>query len=218
MVKAILEGRKTQTRRICKDQNLHILHGMPWKEKVLEGIVDGKVKRIELAPNGQPFVEMIDCPYGKPGDMLWVRETFALSGDMDQAGYDLNHLYRAEAIKDDSGEIGGWWINEKHYEVDRWRPSIHMPRLASRITLEIVSVRVERLKDISEEDAIAEGIESFRPVPGDGDPVTRYRNYTEPAQWKWSPIESYKTLWNSINGPESWDKNPWVWVIEFKLL
>jgi len=101
--------------------------------------------------------------------------------------------------------------------VPRWTPSIHMPRWASRITLEITSVRVERLQDISEADAIAEGIERL-----DYQGQTSWRDYSLNDEWAAispmldSPIASYKTLWESLNGKGSWDLNPWVWVIEFK--
>lgn len=92
-----------------------------------------------------------------------------------------------------------------------WKPSIHMPRAASRITLEITGVRVERLQSISESDCIAEGIES---EPG----TAHWKNYETGPGWRYweSPKQSYRTLWESINGPGSWDTNPWAWCIEFK--
>ena len=114
------------------------------------------------------------CPYGQPGGRLWVRETFE---DCESALHSCV-LYRA-----DGGTPG-----------TKWTPSIHMPRWASRITLEITGVRVERLQDISEEDAISEGT----PFPCGG--------------W----VGGYQKLWESIHGPGSWDLNPWVWVVEFK--
>jgi hypothetical protein len=155
------------------------------------------------------FQKMLHCPYGKPGDKLWVRETWK------RAEWPTGHPYeyRATAKQDGTPEDGPW------------RPSLFMPREACRLLLENKSIRCERLQDISEADAIAEGVESFRPVPGDGEPVTRYRDYM--AEKKFlngksvqkfpftSPIDSFFSLWEYINGPESVDENPWVWVIEF---
>lgn len=173
MVRAILEGRKTQTRRVAKGVNFISSSGAPMN--IDADSDDWSVK----------------CPYGQPGDRLWVREAFQFSSDYP--------LYRAD---DEAGHIDGGW-----------RPSIHMPRWASRITLEVTGVRVERLQDISEADAVAEGIEPTMPNPG---------------PWNWKDylaegchthaILSYKTLWESINGPGSWDKNPLVWVVEFRRL
>jgi hypothetical protein len=172
MVKAILNGQKTQTRRILKQD----------------------------AP----------CPFGQAGDRLWVRETWA---NIDTAPTwngasmceESQNVYRA----DFGPEPVDW----------NWRPSIHMPRAASRITLEITGIRVERLNDISKSDAVAEGIESFRPVPGDGPAETIYKDYTGKNAVPYfitDPRESFRTLWESINAPGSWGKNPWVWVIDFQ--
>lgn len=126
------------------------------------------------------------CPYGKVGDRLWVRETFGESWHHAQPDY----FYRA----DDNASI------ESHPDFDGWKPSIHMPRLASRITLEITGVRVERLNNIHRSDAIAEGCE----MPSQRKGMHRW------------PEAQFADLWESINGPGSWDANPWVWVVEFK--
>ena len=150
MVRAILDGNKTQTRRVVK-----------LKPDYMETFL--------RLPN-----KVACCPYGQPGGRLWVRETFE---DCESALHSCV-LYRA-----DGGTPG-----------TKWTPSIHMPRWASRITLEITGVRVERLQDISEEDAISEGT----PFPCGG--------------W----VGGYQKLWESIHGPGSWDLNPWVWVVEFK--
>ena len=180
MVRAILEGRKTQTRRVVKPQPELQLKSARWmrcadEQHALFTQHDG-----ELC--GQ-MASTRKCPYGKPGDRLWVRETWAhrrwMLGD---ASPSPTTVYRA-----DGEDLKG---------CDRWRPSIHMPRWASRITLEVVGVRVERLQDISEEDAKAEGIEW----------VIGYR----------SRIPLFSALWERINGPGSWDANPWVWVVEFR--
>ena len=172
MVRAILDGRKTQTRRIVKQKHL------PFLENITGNFLDGKWDQ-------RPF------PYGKPGDRLWVRETFCYHDDL------AMYLYKADDVT-----------------CCKWKPSIHMPRIASRILLEVVNVRVERLNDISEEDAIAEGINLPSPYVGigmDGEVI-------ESETISWMPSDYYKELWESINGPGSWDLNPWVWVVEFKIL
>jgi hypothetical protein len=138
-----------------------------------------------------------ECPHGKPRDRLWVRETWA----------------RPDRRADNLSP----WIYAADYAARpllRWKPSIHMPRWASRITLEITDVRVERLQDISEADAIAEGVvRDFL----EGDKATLWRNYATSGTTI-CPVFSYQTLWESINGPGSWDANPWVWTINFKRL
>jgi hypothetical protein len=130
---------------------------------------------------GNPLI----CRYGQPGDRLWVRETFAVLGDEDK------HVlhYRATHPIEGSG----------------WKPSIHMPRWASRITLEITSVRIERLQDISGEDSAAEGVTG---------PIGSPRAYG--VVTKQFARDQFMRLWESINGPDSWQVNPWVWVIEFE--
>lgn len=180
MVRAILEGRKTQTRRILK-------------------------------PNSDsPF--QTKCPYGQPGDRLWVRETWAVRPDYDRLP------------PSQCGDEGMWWraslsLCPDGYEAchGKWRPSIHMPRWASRITLEITSVRVERLQDISEEDAVKEGIEPvYFEKNFDKKAIKAYKHYFDSSYAGADAIGSFRSLWQSINGAESWDANPWVWVIEFK--
>jgi hypothetical protein len=189
MVRAILEGRKTQTRRTVKPQPRVDAKGhFLWKDGNYGARLDG-------TPYTDAFIKY-HCPYGAPGDRLWVRETWG-----PRAG---GVVYRADEYRADgfvSCPDGG-----------KWRPSIHMPRWASRITLEIVSVRVERLRDISEEDAIAEGVEQSFDFNW-----PRWRNYELDGDgWLGAPVDSYRTLWESINGPGSWVANPWVWVVEFK--
>lgn len=168
MVRAILEGRKTQTRRVVKPQPAHI-----------PGI--GTVLNIDTITGRA-------CPYGNPGDRLWVRETWAhrrwMLGD---ASPNPTTVYRA-----DGEDLKG---------CARWRPSIHMPRWASRIALEVVSVRVERLQDISEDDAKAEGVT----IKG----TSRYDGEARDA---------FEALWCSINGADSWEINPWCWCISFKVI
>ncbi len=189
MVRAILEGRKTQTRRVAK-----LTHAGHVKEP-------GGHRRWHTAD----FDARLACPYGQPGDRLWVRETYA---DLTQThgrcwerlneqtrryerGRDPFIWYRADG---DQPDVGDGALNP-----ERWRPSIHMPRSRSRITLEITGVRVERLNEISGADCIAEGI-----VEG------------EAPQYVFGLHEAYRNLWESINGPGSWITNPWVWVVEFR--
>jgi hypothetical protein len=205
MVRAIIEGRKTQTRRIVKQ----VPHWQHCGKDIMEWGLSGCYTddegwhwldiQTEVDDNSH---DEIKCPYGQPGDRLWVRETWApMPGGpvTPQNGV----IYRADSS--DS------WT---------WRPSIHMPRWASRITLEITSVRVERLREISASDSIAEGIE---PVP-DNSPFRNtcgWKDYLEPDSLPFDhdkPSASFRTLWESINGPGSWKLNPWAWVIEFKKL
>jgi hypothetical protein len=162
----------------------------PQPSPIPEGLpVSGKVYTSGWFENQQAPEYVLDmCPYGQPGDRLWVRECF---------GYPANDKTRADIrYRADGGGLLG-----------DWRPSIHMPRAASRITLEITGVRCEKLQDISEADAKAEGVTvlvdaeiTAAVVPGIRGPA-----YLE-----------YFVLWDSINGPGSWDANPYVWVVEFK--
>lgn len=180
MVRAILDGRKTQTRRVLKPQP----EGR--ESQQFSGIAEA---REYLGPKnhgkyGAYFGwDFIPCPYGRPGDRLWVRETWAYEWEGSGCPDDDGILYRATDP--------GWDDNETGL---RWRPSIHMPREFSRITLEITGVRAERLQDISNSDALAEGC----PSPD-----------IHPREW-------FVALCQSINGPDLWDANPWVWVIEFQ--
>ena len=185
MVRAILDGRKTQTRRIMKvqpppDARVTVEH--------YTSIVTDR-RYGDMKPGKEVFGALWDggecglpCPYGQPGDRLWVRETWQ------RAATDTGEclFYRADA--DESGP---------------WRPSIHMPRWASRITLRITDICVERLLDISENDARAEGVSS------EWDDYEKY-GQSEPYRY------GFSELWNSINGADAWDKNPWVWAISFE--
>ena len=160
----------------------------------------------------QPYLDALKCPYGNAGERLWVRETFCYKYDSDYKPLDNQYWYRSsnpdvEAIPDEGTEL----YRKDGSERSPWIPSIHMPRKASRILLEITSIRAERLQDISEDDAIAEGI-LFN---GDYDLWWDYQR----EQWICvDPIDSYKSLICKINGPETWEKNPWVWVVEFKVI
>lgn len=193
MVRAILAGTKTQTRRVFKG-SLHDLS--MW------------IANTTNNPNVK-----VRCPYGQPGDRLWVRETWMDlqgTGIQRRTGDPSRYAYGADTLPGSYGDEV-----RKEYGL-KWRPSIHMPRAASRITLEITGVRVERLQDISEADAIAEGIEQ---MPCEVPDTKLWRNYTPDNGWTPRvaiPQNSYRSLWESINGPGSWDANPYVWVVEFR--
>ena len=197
MVKAILEGRKTQTRRIVKPYGLgELLDEWPKGSGIFCEREFGREECI---------IRQNVCPYGQPGDRLWVRETWAPRGVHPVTRPDGKFgaaviEYRAD------GQRATWNHDPIQRIKDDWRPSIFMPRWASRITLEVTAVRVERLQDISPEDALAEGIDHY--VPG----VTAGQRGEVEAD----PIAEYRELWESINGPGSWAENPWVWALSFK--
>lgn len=184
MVRAILVGRKTMTRRVMKPQP----KGAPDNVRAIEVIA----------------AEMLAgdcCPYGQPGDRLWVRETWAdVRGMFDPDLFPCGYAYRCDS-DDEALEIA------RGYGVC-WKPSIFCPRCASRITLEVTAVRVERLQDITEEDAEAEGVGPIIPTEAD---------------W-WMPRRPYASmflqLWESINAKRGfgWDVNPWLWVVSFRRL
>lgn len=183
MVRAILEGRKTQTRRVVKPQPV---------------VSEAEAKVLSEAWDSG-FIN-IACPYGHPGDRLWVRETFAI---VPRTAYACSDGVQQVLRPDDNHDAAVFRAGWERSAPSRWRPSIHMPRWASRITLEIVSVRVERLNEISEQDAGDEGFDYLR---GDGN-----SDISGDVQRRW-----FRQLWESINGAGSWEANPWVWVVEFK--
>lgn len=203
MVRAILDGRKTQTRRIMKPQP-QFLTG---RGNRIYANCDFK-KSWEDIPGTGEGSGLQDCPFGAVSDRLWVRETWRPKTHNFPTGW--KYEYRATAEQDLTPTDGSW------------KPSIFMPRDACRIRLEITDIRVERLNDISEADAISEGIESFRPVPGDGFPETLYKRYSNvggrPGDWITHPELSFRSLWEKINGPVSWAQNPYVWVVKFKVV
>lgn len=195
MVRAILDGRKTVTRRIVKPQPL-------W-------VADPSVpfKTADCDPRG-----IIRCPYGQPGDRLWVREAWqCVQEDRKGQRRCLSVPLPGTLVTAPNSPMAGRWIEylatPSSEPPPRWRPSIHMPRWASRILLEVVSVRVERLNDISEADARAEGARS-------ADPVTGRECILDPSLGSYRL--HYRDIWEQINGPGSWEANPWVWVVEFK--
>ena len=197
MVRALLAGTKAQTRRVVKHRWPYLWQE-PWYAtgKVLTDLPRQPGAFMEFRyrqqddPNyqGSPASTLVPCPYGKPGDRLWVRETFA--------PLTTGYAYCADPI----------WNAPP---ADRWRPSIHMPRAASRILLEVTGVRVERLQDISKADAIAEGIERREDACGD------WKHYGDTGL-SVDAVGSYRSLWETINGEASWKADPWVWVVEFR--
>lgn len=192
MVRAILEGRKTQTRRIDKYM-AKFPPAMPPELGLLAKSKNGEPLLTATwdATNGKFTASF--CPYGQPGDRLWVRETHFINHFLGAHTPEIERA-RTEIIYRATDE--NYVLNMEDSEGLVWKPSIHMPYWASRINLEITGARVERLNDISLVDVIAEGIpELVADLDG---------------------TDSYKSLWESINGPGSWDANPWVWVIEFK--
>lgn len=225
MVQAIISGNKTQTRRIVKPQ-YPIVCGKDGKAFMSHNpiIYDNGdtawTAAFRTEENGRNF--HVKCPYGQPGNVvLWVRETWRqIYNENDSiSGYDWSnpiYQYKAdnpEAVYQDDGD-GSIAINKDGTErMLPWKPSIFMPRAACRIFLKVTNVRVERLQDISEEDAIAEGVESLTP----NSPYPVYQDYRrEKGQWVATAWASFQTLWQSINGEESWNNNPLVWCITFE--
>lgn len=201
MVRAIIEGRKTQTRRLAKHplamaaKRIHSYHGQTEFDCVLADETGG----------------IIHCPYGVPGDRLWVRETWC-AWDTNDEEQEANEVAGNVAHLVEIG-IGRWHITyraDPRRHAEKWRPSIFMPRWASRITLEIEAVRVERLIEITREDCIAEGVSVVGNPPKWG-----VEGSGRCLCWM-QPEGAYRELWESINGLGSWDANPWVWVIQFR--
>lgn len=206
-IRAILEGRKTQTRRVFKDTTEH------------EGPYNPAYLQAHRGERGWAEI----CPYGAPGDRLWVRETFALECDQEYVGesefedWRDGRPFQTHPGDDDRGTSEYHTIPryratepdtllmikdaEEPEEGMAWTPSIFMPRWASRITLEITGVRVERVQDISHKDALAEGVEY------------------DLSKENGAPVPRFMALWDSINGKKHpWASNPWVWALTFRKL
>lgn len=191
MVRAILEGRKSQTRRVLKYQlpsGVEVKSVAPW--------ADG-LYRIEHTPDplpggGQIIAARVCCPYGVPGDRLWIRESWSCADPKREAEYpaagEQDVYYRA---------------TESYPDQLRWRPSIHMPRWASRLILELTDVRVERLQEISEEDAKAEGVT-----------LVCMKGWEESRKYR----IRFHEVWDELNAKRGfgWARNPWVWILTFK--
>ena len=232
MVRAILDGTKTQTRRVATGAALD------W----LSGPSGFNAEFVALPENGL-------CPYGQPGDRLWVRETSRAHeltdkeaeadtfGVIERLGLEVppcgldGVVYAADnAFREieNSREASERWMKMNAYRGMQGAtvPAIHMPRWASRITLEVTGVRVERLQDTSEADALAEGISRLAPPapPHEWSGLNRFTLNgmgsgfcAGSVSWNSPTAEAlYLRLWEDINGPGSWEANPWVWVVEFK--
>ncbi|WP_421555698.1 hypothetical protein [Pseudomonas kitaguniensis] len=219
MVRAILEGRKTVTRREVK------------KPAALDCLAAGFEPAFLALPGNADL-----CPYGKPDDRLWVRETWGvISHDFDEHGNMIDWKPDRPASKIREMRFGrGYYSGHVIYRADgeaawagdddgggddrsAWKPSIHMPRIASRILLEITDVRVERLQDISEAQALAEGIVGVAFRPDDGWPTcTGYMVGPDDGKTglQTTAAKAFSGLWDSVGG--NWNANPWVWVVEFK--
>jgi hypothetical protein len=220
MVRALLDGRKTQTRRALRIQPLDVLPmnaGGHWI---------GLMSR-----DPEPAGKLFRCKFGVPGDHLWVKETWRVSAKNDDLpprdlpfdrGMTIMYSAGGSRAHDETGQ----YVNDGQYPLwppswaGKQRPSIFMPRAASRLTLRITDVRCERLQDISEADAKAEGIEpegdcwkSYEIIHEGRHKGTPNPHSVVPNR---SPIVSYRELWESINGAESWDANPWVWAVTFE--
>lgn len=215
MVRALLAGTKTQTRRVVKGDvedvrppdwyaRRRLVHKPTCQRPYCETVDDGELAcgGYDLEANGVGS----RSPYGKPGDRLWVRETFVYRHKHDR------YYYRADSKFDPFAHNG-------------WSPSIHMPRKASRIDIEITGVRVERLHAISEADAKAEGADSLTASQAlwkgsaSQDGCTRAGYPDAPGNtYDWTARDCFRLLWGAINGPDSWAANPWVWAITFRRL
>ncbi len=211
-VRSILKGDKTQTRRKAPIRELNILQHpgdmLTWSVSFLKAIKGtltihsgGKFSDLQA----RSIIASQFNPYGKPGDTLWVRETWGAVSPTDEpvplALGQCEIEYRADLPPGCTDGPGEWPADERNSDAPKWRPSIHMPRWASRLTLEIKSVHVERLQDISEDNARAEGWPG--PITETGFPIA-------------SPLAWFANVWTSINGPGTWEANPWVWVIKFE--
>ncbi|EBJ0776692.1 hypothetical protein DOG16_18440 [Salmonella enterica] len=227
MVRAILEGRKTQTRRLMKPQpEVCPRGGHWWPSNVFKTMLHVE-EEMQNGKGGWGGLVGDACPFGDVGDRIWVRETWATLGNEDGCCVDWNdnlckgdektaaRIYRA-SCEQRPGDYGLWSIPDNadwkpHTENQKfegaWRPSIHMPRWASRITLEITDVRVERVQDISQIDAIAEG------GPPDHPSFSKISREMGFSDW---PRSWFAQTWWGIYGREAWNTNPWVWVIEYK--
>ena len=209
MVRALLAGTKTQTRRVLK------VEPPPCAERVIRPFRDERLQWAATDPHDMEQGQLVlgeapRCPYGQPGDRLWVREAWRTDAAFDALPpRDLSSTRTAIGY-----EAGGTLL--RLAQPGKLRPGMFMPRWASRITLEVIGVRIERLQDISEADAIAEGVHADPRCRQDDDTAGFHR--IGPVRDGSFPIARYGALWESLNGPGSWKSNPWVWVVEFRRL
>jgi hypothetical protein len=204
MVQAILNGTKTQTRRVIKvDPKADYL---PDLNLLGNTFVEPDGKLVE------PTMATVIKPKYNVGDVLWVRETWCYvqldhAHDLLEGRRERNQFVFKTEVHED------WMLYAKEKYGTTWKPSIHMPKEACRLFLRVKSVRVERLKDITAMNAVEEGIEM---CTDNNSVVVHWKNYLRKNIGEGTAIGSFRTLWQSINGPESWDENPWVWVVEFE--
>ncbi|MED5757828.1 hypothetical protein VZ191_05530 [Enterobacter roggenkampii] len=207
MVRAILDGRKTQTRRIMKVQpvlngNFYEVFGAGWSKGI---------KSVPAVPGHSLSTK---CPFGTVGDRIWVREAFRVMGCATDVARLMYKASERNSFTESTRTVPVASCTKQPSQ--KWTPSIHMPRWASRITLEITDVRVERLNSIIEDDAAAEGVGSAIWFAATGVPEDEWSSLGEHGAERASHINTFATLWESIYGAESWQANPWVWVIEFR--
>jgi hypothetical protein len=214
MVRALLDGRKTVTRRLVKPQPSIGDSGCWFPAPPRQPAHSARHYANEAHLRKGLAIDF--CPYGAAGDTLWVRETWSPDHRDVYPCYDF--VYRADGTvsdRDVAEHVHGCTEKDRdagvrHFEClacipFRWRPSTHMPRRASRLTLEVVSVRVERLQDVSQDDARREGVV---------DTSGAWEGLTD--QHLAGPRGAFRALWESSNGAGSWDANPWVWRVEFR--
>jgi hypothetical protein len=198
MVQAILKGQKTQTRRVVKLPNF--LPSNEWDFSECFESLEGTSDYLSAFFGVHGASALVKCPYGKPGDRLWVRETWANGWFGDKSQGEI-YVYRADE------ELCGV----------TWKPSIYMPRAASRILLEVLDVHVQRLQDISANEAICEGICQQRNTESG---ANRYGIHVVDIWSHESATDGFRMLWDSINNSRGygWDMNPWVWVVSFSVV
>lgn len=209
-VRAVLSDAMTQMRWIVRPQPpfgcIYTINGAGTHALCMAD--DGRPphdKTVYVPPTATSTDHRLACPYGVPGDRLWVRETWRTSTVHDHIGISRSIEYRADGANIAGHHDEIMQLPRKIADIDHWRPSIHMPRWASRIDLEIVAVRVERLQDLSEEDAKAGGVSTA--IDPDGSP-------DEPMG---TARGMFHALWNAINGDRAtWESNPWVWALTFR--
>ncbi len=198
MVRALLAGTKTQTRRVVKHEHSAEIEVWRW---------NGVSWRFGVYGEGGVAADMggMACPYGGCGDSLWVKETWRPQASRTQVAWNVHYAADGQGLTASLAMVPETWRRPKAAATGNVSP-LFMPRWASRITLGIVGVRVEKLKDISGRDAMAEGLTQC------GD--KGWHAGDEAACWT-DPRDAYRALWENINGADSWTLNPWVWVVEF---
>lgn len=222
MVQALLAGRKTVTRRLVQPMRgrqsewltPELINSVPHGEIIKGGWQMHHPKAgqnhagVDVAYDSP--LGWIECPYGQPGDLIWVRETYKIEGSMSHGESVLGVKYKADGrwIQNDSKEV----FEIFHKSKEGWRPNIFLPKVAARIWLQVTDIRVERLQDITEQDAQAEGMEKI------DESIFCWRHYGGKYAGCSDARTSFQSIWQSINGDESWNSNPWVWVNSFNVL